>query len=142
MTALLLDTPVTSELRRMRHPQADPTFAAWAARTDLSKAFISVITVHEMERGVRLAERRDPSQGAVFRAWLENLLEAFAGSVLDLTPAAARLAAGFHVPDPAPLADSLIAGTAAELGLTVATRNLSDFARFGVPLLNPWDETR
>ncbi|MDR1442817.1 MAG: type II toxin-antitoxin system VapC family toxin [Bifidobacteriaceae bacterium] len=138
MTRLLLDTPVTSELRRARRPGADPAFRAWAEQTDLAQAFVSVVTVHEMERGVLLTARKDPARGAVYRAWLEDLLEAFEGRVLSLTSAAAKVAAAFHVPDPAPLADALIAGTAKEAGLTVATRNVSDFARFDVPLVNPW----
>jgi predicted nucleic acid-binding protein len=104
----------------------------------LAQAFVSVVTVHEMERGVLLTARKDPARGAVYRAWLEDLLEAFEGRVLSLTSAAAKVAAAFHVPDPAPLADALIAGTAKEAGLTVATRNVSDFARFDVPLVNPW----
>ncbi|MDR1118558.1 MAG: type II toxin-antitoxin system VapC family toxin [Bifidobacteriaceae bacterium] len=139
--SLLLDTPVTSELRRARRPGADRAFANWAATTDLSRAFVSVVTIHEMERGVLLTERKDPAQGAAYRAWLEDLLEAFDGRVLGLSLGAARLAASFHVPDPAPLADALIAGTAAERGLAVVTRNTHDFGRFGVALVNPWDPT-
>ncbi|MDR1294405.1 MAG: type II toxin-antitoxin system VapC family toxin [Bifidobacteriaceae bacterium] len=135
---LLLDTCVTSELRRVRHVDADPTFVAWAASTDLAHAFVSVITVHEMERGVLLTERKDAVQGAVYRTWLENLLEAFHGRVLPVSLEASRMAARFHVPDPAPLADALIAGTGMACGLTIATRNTSDFGRFGVPVLNPW----
>jgi predicted nucleic acid-binding protein len=38
-----------------------------------------------------------------------------------------------------PLADSLIAATAARHGLTVATRNADDFSHSGVPVLDPWD---
>lgn len=135
---LLLDTVVTSELRRARHPGVDPAFAAWAESADLSQAFVSVISVHEMERGALLVERRDSAAGAVYRTWLDDLQEAFSGRVLELTATAAKIAAAFHVPDPAPLADSLIAGTAVEHGLTVVTRNTADFARFGVPLLDPW----
>jgi len=138
VTRLLLDTVVTSELRKVRHPGGDPVFAAWAESQDLSDAFVSVITIHEMERGVLLAERKDQAQGAVYRTWLENLQEAFYGRILPLTMDAAKLAAVFHVPDPAPLADSFIAGTAWERGLTVVTRNVADFSRFGVPFLNPW----
>ena len=140
MTSLLLDTMVTSELRRARHRDADPAFARWAASTDLTTAYVSVITLHEMWRGVRLTERKDPATGAVYRTWLEDLVEAFHGRVLDLTADAAVLSAAYHVPDPAPLADALIAGTAAVHGLTVATRNTADFRRFGVPLVNPWDK--
>jgi len=136
--ALLLDTVVTSELRRARQPGVDPAFGAWAESVDLADAYVSVITIHEMERGVLLVERQDPTRGVVYRAWLDDLVEAFASRILPLTMEAARRAALFHVPDPAPLADALIAGTAQEHGLTVVTRDTADFARFGVPLVNPW----
>ena len=136
---LLLDTNVTSELRRARRPGVDPAFAAWAAAVDLGDAYISVITVHEMMRGVLLTSRKDPAQGAVYRAWLDDLLDAFDGRTLGLTLDAALASAAFHIPDPAPLADAFIAGTAMVHGLTVATRNVADFARFGVPLVNPWE---
>jgi predicted nucleic acid-binding protein len=45
-----------------------------------------------------------------------------------------------HVPNPQPINDAFIAATALVHGMTVATRNLADFATMGVPLLNPWDE--
>jgi predicted nucleic acid-binding protein len=138
VTDLLLDTMVASELRRVRHRTADPGFASWAASVDLSSAFLSVITMHEMLRGVLLTERRDPATAVIYRTWLDDVLEAFQGRILDLTLRAAQIAAAYHIPDPAPLADALIAGTARAHGLTVATRNTSDFKRFGVPLMNPW----
>jgi len=40
---------------------------------------------------------------------------------------------------PANTADGLIAATALEHGLIVVTRNVKDFARLGVQLVNPWD---
>ena len=43
---------------------------------------------------------------------------------------------------PSNTADGLIAATALEHGLTVATRDVKDFARFapfGVPIFNPWE---
>lgn len=36
------------------------------------------------------------------------------------------------------LADALIAGTAKAHGMTVATRNVADFGRLDVGVLNPW----
>ena len=50
----------------------------------------------------------------------------------------AQRAAALNVPDPAPHADSLIAATALVHGLTIATRNVTDFARFGAAAENPW----
>jgi toxin FitB len=43
-----------------------------------------------------------------------------------------------HVPDPRAERDALIAATAAEHGMTVATRNIADFKDLDVHLLDPW----
>ncbi|MFA5980188.1 MAG: hypothetical protein WC818_18290 [Pseudomonas sp.] len=48
--------------------------------------------------------------------------------------------AHLHVPDRANEIDALIAATALVHGLTVVTRNVSDFKSIGVSLINPWDE--
>jgi predicted nucleic acid-binding protein len=37
------------------------------------------------------------------------------------------------------IADAMIAATALEHDLTLVTRNVKDFAAFGVQILNPWD---
>ena len=137
---LLLDTNVVSELRKVRLGKADPNVARWSETLDTADLFISTVTIHELEIGVLLAERRDPPQGAVFREWLETLVpSAFDGRILSLDVAVARRAAKLHVPDPKPMNDAFIAATALVHGMTVATRNLADFASTGVLLLNPWD---
>ena len=136
---LLLDTNVVSELRKVRLGRADPNVAKWAETLDTADLFVSTVTIHELEIGVLLAERRHPPQGAVFREWLETLvLSAFDGRILPVDTAVARRASRLHVPDPQPINDAFIAATALVHGMTVATRNLADFASTGVPLLNPW----
>jgi toxin FitB len=57
----LLDTNVVSELRKVRSGKADPGLGAWASETPTGRLFVSAITMHELEHGVLLAERRDPS---------------------------------------------------------------------------------
>lgn len=137
---LLLDTNVVSELRKVRLGKADPQVACWAETLDPADLFISTITIHELEIGVLIAERRDPRQGAVFRKWLETLvLPAFEGRILPVDEAVARRAARLHVPDPQPINDAFIAATALVHGMTVVTRNLVDFKAAKVPLLNPWE---
>jgi predicted nucleic acid-binding protein len=136
----LLDTNVVSELRKVRAGKADERVAAWADSVDAGDLYLSVIGVQELEIGVLLAERRDPAQGAVLRAWLDGrVLVAFAGRILVVDSAVARRSARLHVPDPRPLRDGLIAATALVHGMTVVTRNVVDFARTGVPTLNPWE---
>lgn len=137
----LLDTNVVSELRKVRSGKAAVAVADWAAELPAARLFISVITIHELEHGVLLAERADPAQGRVLRAWLdESVPAAFAQRMLPVDEAVARRAAGLHVSDPAPFRDALIGATALVHGMTVATRNVRDFERFaGLVVINPWE---
>ena len=138
----LLDTNVVSELRKVRLGKAAPQVAKWAESVDAGELYISVITVHELEICVLLAERRDPTKGAVLRAWLvERALPAFAGRILDVDRAVAQRSAQLHVPNPKPVRDGLIAATALVHSMTVVTRNVADFAPMGVGLINPWDDS-
>jgi len=137
----LLDTNLVSELRKVRSGKADPGVAAWADGVDASSLFLSSITLHELELGVLLAERRDPTQGSLLRHWLEQaVMPAFAGRILAVDAAVARRSAALHGPDPKPFRDGLIAATALVHRLVVVTRNLADFEATGVPLLNPWQQ--
>ena len=137
----LIDTNLVSELRKVRSGKADPGVAAWADGVDASSLFLSAITLHELELGVLLAERRDPTQGALLRHWLQQaVVPAFAGRILAVDAAVALRSAALHVPDPKPFRDGLIAATALVHSLVVVTRNLADFEATGVPLLNPWQQ--
>ena len=135
----LLDTNVVSELRKIRLGKADGYVADWADSVDATDLYLSVITIQELEIGVLRAERRDPSQGAVFRAWLNgHVLPAFTDRILPIDTAVAQRSARLHVPDPRPVRDGLIAATALVHGMTVVTRNVADFEATGVSTLNPW----
>ena len=137
----LLDTNVVSELRKARSGKAAPAVADWAAKVPSARLFVSVITLHELEHGVLLAERADPARGRVLRAWLDaSVPAAFAQRILPVDEAVARTAAALHVPDPAPFRDALIGATALVHGMTVVTRNVRDFDRFtGLAVINPWE---
>ncbi len=135
----LLDTNVISELRRS--DKAAPRVLAWASAAPLATFFLSSISVLELELGVLLVERRDAVQGGVLRAWLDGqVLPRFEGRVLGVDTAVALQCARLHVPDPRAHRDALIAATAMVHGMTVATRNVADFAPTGVPTFNPWTE--
>jgi hypothetical protein len=135
----LLDTNVVSELRKIRVGKADDHVAYWADSVDAAELYLSVITIQELEIGVLLAERRDPSQGAVLRAWLNgHVLPAFTGRILAIDTVVAQRSARLHVPDPRPVRDGLIAATALVHGMVVVTRNVADFEPMGVSTRNPW----
>lgn len=137
----LLDTNVVSEIRKISSGRADANLTAWACDIGANQTYMSVITIQELEHGVLLAERRDPAAGAVLRSWLDNdVYHEFEQQILPVDTKVARLAATLHVPDPAPVADALIAATAIVNDMLVVTRNAADFERFDqLKILNPWN---
>ena len=134
----LLDTNVVSELRKAR--RADRHVRRWAAGISPAGFYLSAISVLELEVGVLLVERRDPPQGAMLRAWLEDrVYPAFEDRILPIDGAVARRCARLHVPNRVSDRDALIAATALVHGMTVVTRNIADFRATGAKLLNPWE---
>ncbi|MET4068943.1 putative nucleic acid-binding protein [Bradyrhizobium sp. S3.2.6] len=133
----LLDTNVISELRRT--DKADRNVVAWANAVPAANFFMSVISILEIELGARLIERKDATQGAVLRSWIDDqVLARFEGRILAVDTAVAQRCAQLHVPNPRAERDALIAATALVHGLTVVTRNVGDFEPTGVALFNPW----
>ena len=136
----VLDTNVVSELRKVRAGKANPNVAAWAESVDAADLFVSVVTVMELELGILSIERKDATQGAVLRAWLEQqVLPEFSERTLPIDTAVAQRCARLHVPDKRGERDALIAATALVHGMTVVTRNVADFKPTGVAILNPWE---
>jgi predicted nucleic acid-binding protein len=134
----LLDTNVISELRRP--DRADRHVVTWANAIPAANFFISVISILEIELGARLIERKDATQGAILRNWINGqVLARFEGRILAIDTVVAQRRAQLHVPNPRAERDALIAATALVHSLTVVTRNVGDFEPTGVPLLNPWD---
>jgi predicted nucleic acid-binding protein len=133
----LLDTNVISELRKAR--KTHPNVKKWAEPLPSANLYISVISVLELEIGILLVDRRDKAQSAILRAWMDShVLPAFSGRILAIDTAVAQRCATLHVPNPRSDRDALIAATALVNGLTVVTRNATDFERTGVGVFNPW----
>ncbi|WP_426578539.1 type II toxin-antitoxin system VapC family toxin [Xenorhabdus stockiae] len=138
----VLDTNVVSELRKIRAGKADPNVVAWAENVDATALFVSAITIMELELGILLIERKDATQGAILRAWLEqHVLPEFSERTLPVDTAVAQRCARLHVPDRCSERDALIAATALVHGMTVVTRNVADFQSSGVTILNPWESS-
>ena len=95
----VLDTNVVSELRKVGAGQ-NAKVSAWIANVDTSALFLSAITVMELEIGIQRAERKDPRQGIVLRAWMNGrVMPTFAAQVLPIDVKIARRCAALHVPD-------------------------------------------
>ena len=135
----LLDTNVISELRKVKTGRANPRVKAWAETVQATTQYLSAVTVLELEVGILLKERHDPAQAALLRSWMNNqVLPGFAGRILPVDTAVAQRCARFHVPNPLPEIDAMIAATALVHGMTVVTRNVADFISTGVAVFNPW----
>ena len=136
----VLDTNVVSELRKAATGRANNGVTDWASSVPATLMFLSVISLHELEHGVLLAERSDPTTGAILRTWLDSSVNpAFEDRLLPVNSEIARQSAALHVPNPAPFRDALIAATALHHDMTVITRNTSDFERFiNLTVTNPW----
>jgi predicted nucleic acid-binding protein len=138
----LLDTNVLSELVR---PARAAAVVAWVrARSALDLA-LSVLTLGELEKGVRTlaaGTRRDR-----LTRWARTEMPAqFLGRVLSVDEEIAiswgTLTADAHAAGrPLPVIDGLLLATAATRGLTLVTRNVSDCARRGVAVFDPWTST-
>jgi toxin FitB len=133
--SFLLDTNVLSEARK---PVGDPGVRAWFATVRGADLYVSVLVVGEIRQGITRLQRRDPVQALVYETWLAALYQHYADRLLPVTTAIAEEWGRLNVPDPLPVIDGLLAATASVHGLTLVTRNTADFARIGVPFLNPF----
>ncbi len=139
MSLYLLDTNVISELRKAGDGRADPRVVAWLSGVEAGDLYLSAVTVMELELGILRVERRDASQGARLRGWMETrVMPAFGGRILAVDAAVARRCAALHVPDPRAERDAYIAASALVHGMVVVTRNVADFAATGARLIDPW----
>ena len=137
----LLDTNVISELRKAGDGKADANVVAWLSSVDATTLYLSAIIIMEIELGILRIERRDPAQGQRLRAWMDNhILPEFAERTLPVDMAVTLRCASLHVPDARSERDALIAATALVHGMTVITRNLTNFEPTGALVLNPWND--
>lgn len=132
----LLDTNVVSEVRR---PHPAPQVVAWVASVPRGKLFLSVLVIGEIRRGIEGLRRRDPTQSDVYELWLDGLRERFAGRIIPVDVEIAEIWGRMNARDRGPIVDGLMAATAEARGLVLVTRNVTDVARTGVRVLNPWE---
>jgi toxin FitB len=139
--SFLLDTNVISEIVK---PRPNAGLIAWLADVDEDRTFLSVITLMELRYGTeRMPAGHKRKQ---LEQWLTHDLPVrFESRILSIDEQAAdacgRLVAHSQaIGRPVETRDGLIAATAEAHGLTVVTRNVSDFKAVVKNLLNPWAE--
>lgn len=131
----LLDTNVVSELRRKKPSRS---VLRWFDEVRSEELFLSVLVVGGLRRGVELLRRKDGPAADALDQWLEELSTRFRERILPVSSAVADQWGRLGVPDQLPAVDSLMAATALVHGLTLVTRNVDDFERTGVRLVNPF----
>ncbi|MBV8207048.1 MAG: type II toxin-antitoxin system VapC family toxin [Acidobacteria bacterium] len=134
----LLDTNVVSEWAK---PQPNPAVIVWLDGVDEDCVFLSVITLTELRYGLEcLPAGKKKSR---LQHWVEHdLAVRFEGRVLNVDPPVARacgelLARQKALGRPLGVMDAYLAATAGIHGLTLVTRNDSDFTGV-IQCLNPW----
>lgn len=110
----------------------------WVEEQNARDFATSVLVTAEIARGIRKLKGRDPVQAAMLETWLRNTTAALAGRILAVDENVAARWAEFGSIGNVHVIDSLIAATAMAHGLTVVTRNVKDFSRLGIPVLDPF----
>jgi toxin FitB len=133
----LLDTNVISETRKRE--RADAGVRAWISSVRGAELYTSVPVIGEIRQGIERLRPRDPKQAGAYENWLAELRRTFARRIIPTTEEIAGAWGRMNVPNPLPAAYALMAATAEVEGMTVVTRNVPDFERTGVEVLNPFE---
>lgn len=130
----LLDTNVVSELRR---PKPHGAVLQWVAALADNELQISAVTVGEIQAGMEITRQQNQDKAVELERWLNEVAATY--NVISIDAAIFReWARLMHGVSNTLYEDAMIAATARVHKLTVATRNISDFKQFGVPVFNPF----
>jgi predicted nucleic acid-binding protein len=131
----LIDTVTLSELRRR---QRDPMVVTWFERQRTTELFLSAISIGKIERGIARQRATDPDFADALAAWLDRVLVLYGERIVPFDLRTARRWGALSAALGNDSADLMIAATALEHGLTIVTRNVTDFEPTGVAVLDPF----
>jgi predicted nucleic acid-binding protein len=148
LSGFLLDTNVLSTLSPSR-AEASARFLEWLERMDDDgRVFLSVVTIHEIEKGIALLEHKGATaKAAGLKVWLAGLVTSYDDKIIPVDASAAALAGQLEAKaisaghDPG-MADATIAGIAGTHDLVIVTHNTMHFLPFGVGVVTPDEAMR
>jgi predicted nucleic acid-binding protein len=142
MNGWLVDTNVISEAAGAK---PDRRVERWISSQPEHKLFLSILTIAEYEKGIQNLPPGDKRRPRLQQA-VTALEGRFSGRILSVSDQIAlrwglisgevkRLTG--HAP---PVIDTLLAATAIEHTLYLATRNVADVVNSGAVVFNPWKD--
>ncbi len=131
----LLDTNIVSELRR---PKPHGAVVAWLQSVPDSELFLSAVSMGEIQAGIERTRATNPARAAALDIWADQIVSVY--EVVPVTADIFRLWARLmHGRSDSEYEDTMIAASAMVHGLTMVTRNMRDFERFDLLVLNPFE---
>ena len=100
---------------------------------DFEKENLSI----EIQAGIEMTREQDRAKAEALEAWLDQVVATYRVLAMD-APVFRESARLRHRISDTLIEDAMIAATAVVHNLSVATRNVRDFAAFNVPVLNPF----
>jgi predicted nucleic acid-binding protein len=140
MNGCLLDTNVLSELRKEQ--RCDAGVRRWFEETAEDELFISLLVLGEIRLGIERIRFRDQAQAQALERWLLRVATEFADRMLPVDEKVADQWGRLGLRQPVPVLDALLAATALVHGLTVVSRDEKGFRSTGVPVVNPFSNSK
>ena len=142
MIGWLLDTNVIVEIIS---PGGSTRVKTWAAEQDEASFYSSVLTIGEYEKGIANLPDDEPRR-PTFMTLRDSLLARFGERLLPVSDPVVRRWGAIsglcrrETGHPPPVIDTLLAATAIEHDLYLATRNTRDVRGSGAAVFNPWED--
>ena len=142
MNGWLLDTNVISEVSGAK---PDPKVAKWIESLPEHNLYVSILTIGEYQKGIHHLPLEDKRRPRLQRS-IMALETRFSGRVLSVSDQIVLRWGAIsgevkHLTGHSPsVIDTLLAATAIEHDLYLATRNVADAANSGASVFNPWKD--
>ena len=135
----LIDTNVISELRKGNATNRGVLEFFYNATAKNQNCYLSVVTIGELRRGIEMIRHRgDLKQAEALQNWFLQIVNQYSDNILAIDHEVAAIWADLRVPNHENILDKFIAATALLHSLHVVTRNVKDFEKTGVPIVNPY----